>query len=559
MKTPKFLLLLPMLWIAASLPAQVQWYQNQNGSNPPPSGTFSSSAKLFTPNSFVASYQWSSNNELYTWKVSKSHINGTEQRSFFLTGTWASVDLKVGRNNTLYVLLRSFPLDGNSVFTVYKLDTNLVVKAQRQISLPNSFSIYNINAFELDRTDNVYLAGDGQYPSGADFGQASFVLKADKNLNIKWRRMDSTATSFAQLQIEPDGKVLVIEDYYTFFPQVKLRKYNANGALVSNRSIQTEQGRFNLLSKLDKDGNLFLYGGKTVSDTSQAMFMHKVSRQSGTIMYSKTYFEAPGIQLHDLTMDEDGRIFTLISQYMSNGDQQCVVNRINPATGTISWSRPYTYSADSCVLTKLVVNESDQLYVLGAKRNNLFLTKGVVMRYKKNGFQEGDFNGPDSINFQLSHSLVDGLADRNGQLIAIGNTNDFDPYTFTSSYFRAFATKFGAAPGNHHGCEDKDAGVAAETAALQKNATAKDQIIISEKLMVYPNPAQNQLTISGINPEEYTHLKIFNMQGVQLLQQSVLKGTMQLDVSSLAKGVYLLVLRSSVTLKEKSVKFVVSR
>jgi Secretion system C-terminal sorting domain len=557
MKTPKFLLLLSFLWITASLSAQVQWYQNQDGSNPPPSGTFSSSAKLFTPASFVACYQWNSNNEIYTWKISKSHINGNEQNSFFLTGTWASVEMKVGRYNTLYVLLRSFPLDGNSVFTLYKLDTNLVVRAQQQISLPNNFSIYNINAFELDRTDNIYLTGDGQYPVGAEFGEASFVLKTDKNLNMKWRLVDSIATSFAQLQIEPEGKVLVIEDFYTFFPQVKLRRYSSSGSLLNSRTIETDQGRFNLLSKLDRYGNLFLYGGKTVSDTSQAMFMYKVEKRSGAVSYSQTYFEALGIQLHDLKMDDDGRMFTLVSQYMSSGDQQCLVNRINPGSGNILWSKPFLYSVDSCMLTKLVLNESDELYVLGARRNSSYLTKGMVKRFKKNGFEDAGFNGPDSINYQLSHTLVEGVSDRSGQLIAIGNTNDFDPYTFNSTYFRAFAAKFGRSS-HHYECDDKNTGIA--SAAMQeKSAAIKDELNIAEKIVVFPNPVQNQLNVSGINPEDYNSIAVFNMQGVQLLQHTISKGNMRLDVSTLANGVYLLVLRSSGSLKEKSIKFVVGK
>jgi hypothetical protein len=49
------------------------------------------------------------------------------------------------------------------------------------------------------------------------------------------------------------------------------------------------------------------------------------------------------------------------------------------------------------------------------------------------------------------------------------------------------------------------------------------------------------------------------MQGAVLLQQIVTTTTARLDVSHLAEGVYLLVLRSSVALKEKTIKFVVSR
>ena len=43
---------------------------------------------------------------------------------------------------------------------LYKLDNNLHIKAQKNIILPDGFTILNLNAFELDEADNVYLAGD---------------------------------------------------------------------------------------------------------------------------------------------------------------------------------------------------------------------------------------------------------------------------------------------------------------------------------------------------------------------------------------------------------------
>lgn len=558
MKTPRSLLLFSMVCLSFSLEAQVQWYQNQDGTNPPPGGTFGSSVRSFTANSFVASYQWSSENELYTWKISKSHINGTEQKRFFITGSWASVETRVGRYNSLYVLLKSFPLEGNAVFKLYKLDTNLVVKAQRQIVLPNNFSIFNINGFELDRTDNLYLTGDGQYPSGTDFIPASFVMKMDKYLGVKWKNVDTVATSFAYLQVDQSGRVIVIEDFYTFFPEIKIRKYSGNGVLLNTRRLETDPGRFNLLFKLDDGGNLLLYGGKSIGDTAQGMFLYKLSKNSGNVIYNRTHFVAQGFQLCDLALDNDGRIFSLAMQYLASGEQQCLISRINPSSGNLHWSRSYQYSTDSCVMTKLVVDESDRFYALGERRNSSYLSKGLVMRIKKNGQQDGGFNGPDSVGYQRSHVLVAGLTDRQGQLITIGNTNDFDPYTYNSTYFKAFAVRFGQGR-NGHGCDDKGITEPMEAITAKGLEEKPEDVLQVSKLVVYPNPVQNELNVSNINNEDFDQLSIYNMQGA-LLQKQVIKGTTaRMDITSLTDGVYLLVLRSSVTMKEKSVKFVVSK
>jgi len=49
------------------------------------------------------------------------------------------------------------------------------------------------------------------------------------------------------------------------------------------------------------------------------------------------------------------------------------------------------------------------------------------------------------------------------------------------------------------------------------------------------------------------------MQGAPLLKQTINGETARIDVSSLTEGVYLLVLHSSVTLKEKNLKFIVRK
>jgi len=60
----------------------------------------------------------------------------------------------------------------------------------------------------------------------------------------------------------------------------------------------------------------------------------------------------------------------------------------------------------------------------------------------KNGQLNGSLPAPDSVAFQRNHTLADGIFDNNHRLIAIGNTNDFDTITYSSSYYRAFAVRF---------------------------------------------------------------------------------------------------------------------
>ena len=89
--------------------------------------------------------------------------------------------------------------------------------------------------------------------------------------------------------------------------------------------------------------------------------------------------------------------------------------------------------------------------------------------------------------------------------------------------------------------------------------TEKEVIRVTNKLVVFPNPITEQLTVTGLNKGEYDRLVVFNMQGDQLLKQTINGETARIDVSSLIEGVYLLVLHSSVTLKEKNLKFIVRK
>ena len=314
MKTPKPILLLWLLAIQLNLTAQVQWYQNQDGNNEQPYGTVATTVQHFSANTFIACYLWRTENELNTWKISKSNTNGAELKSFFITATSATVECKVGKNNTVYVFERSFTPDYSPQYIIYKLDANLNISAQRTIEFPNNFYIYNISSFELDDINNVYLAGDGQYPDATGYSSpASFVIKTNKNLVDAWRRIDSTQTSYSRVHIDRWGRVLVVVDYYANFPQVYIKRFTSNGQSLSTFSVPTDAGRYSVTTLLDNDDNILMYGGKTVGGSSQAMYLKRISRVSGSVVYSKTHFEAPSSQVNDFKLDRDGDIFTLVT------------------------------------------------------------------------------------------------------------------------------------------------------------------------------------------------------------------------------------------------------
>lgn len=91
------------------------------------------------------------------------------------------------------------------------------------------------------------------------------------------------------------------------------------------------------------------------------------------------------------------------------------------------------------------------------------------------------------------------------------------------------------------------------------NDAAVEEVRLNARQEIYTSSAQNQLVITNLKPDEYDRAAVVNMQGAVVLKQSVNATLLRLDISNLVDGLYLLVLHSSVSLKEKSVKFVVNK
>jgi hypothetical protein len=551
LKTSALLLLFLLLY--QNLPAQLQWYQNQEGPNQYPNGTNAGSIYNFNTTSFIATYLWQTENDQVTWKISRTNSAGTELKRFFVSGTTTNVEVRVGKNQFVYVLKKDYPPGQNPVFTVYKLNASLEISAQIIITVPGDFSITSLNAFELDDDANIYIAGDGQLQDESTPIPASFVMKINKNLVTKWIKIDTAQTSFTKVHIDRYGYVWVVEDFYSFFPDIRLQKISPNGQLVQHYTLQTDPGRYSLNTVMDKHSNLLLYGVRSAGDTAMSLYLHKFSRSAGNIIYRKNLFISAGLFINDFKVDDNGNIFSLLTQYQSSGNLNCRISRISSASGNVSWNRIMYYTQDSCSFAKLALASNDRIYAVGLRNSNIYFSKGFAVRLKKNGQGDGSFFSPDSVAFQRTHYLQDGIADRQNRLIAIGGTTDLDTLTFNSSYIRAFAVRF-----NGSSCEDR---LVPEASFFTRGTTTEntESLQASAIISVYPNPVTEYLTITGINDGGYNRATIFNMAGERMMQQHVTGNTARIDVSSLVTGVYVVQLRSSETLKEKTVKFVVRK
>jgi hypothetical protein len=79
----------------------------------------------------------------------------------------------------------------------------------------------------------------------------------------------------------------------------------------------------------------------------------------------------------------------------------------------------------------------------------------------------------------------------------------------------------------------------------------------NNQLHLYPNPATNTLTLnlSQLQKLQNATVSIYDIQGKQLLHQNIVEAQTQIDISSFAKGIYIVKVQTDKeTLQSKFVK-----
>ncbi len=546
--------LLPALLFLVQMQAgaQLQWYQDQDGPNQYPSGTMPTCILPFNANSFLSLYLWSTDaDNNFVWKISRSSLSGTEEKTFYISGRFSQVQMKIASNGFIYAMESSYPAGAGPVYTLFKLDGNLSMKAQRTISLPGTFTIYNINAFATDDDANIYVAGDG---ATQDQSPASFVIKSSSNFLTRWNHIDTIPTSFTQMQVDHHGTVWLMEDYYSFYPDVHIRSISQSGAMERVNTLTTSPGRQGISMQLDAADNLLLYGNEMDSNYMVDVFLYKFNSSSRQIVYRKSFFTSQYIYINDLKQDGTGNIFALTTWFNSSWEQTSRVCSIYPNNGSVIWSQDFSYVQDSITLNRLAIGRGNLLYAVGQQSQDLNWSRGYAVRLQKWGGSLSNLQGPDSVSFYKMHYLMDGIADRNDQLIAVGATNDLDPITFTSTYSRAFASRY-----NNVAPLVRSSGTQTTDQPQTNTNAATNEPAAGKAILAYPNPAKDHITVTGSDLGGYSKLSLMDEKGKAVWQQMLNGSAVTINVGSLPNGNYTIWLSAGRDGLQKAVRFIVSR
>ena len=74
--------------------------------------------------------------------------------------------------------------------------------------------------------------------------------------------------------------------------------------------------------------------------------------------------------------------------------------------------------------------------------------------------------------------------------------------------------------------------------AQETDTVSSDTVEISLKLSFYPNPAQNELSVTN-NLGEAVEMKLFNILGESIFEQTVSKVETKIDLSRFPSGIYI--------------------
>lgn len=103
------------------------------------------------------------------------------------------------------------------------------------------------------------------------------------------------------------------------------------------------------------------------------------------------------------------------------------------------------------------------------------------------------------------------------------------------------------------------ASLAAQPAETGPVVRASEGVIIHARYPALYASNGNTLTLQHVREHGFDRLVIFDARGNAVMRADQVNNGSRVDISHLEDGVYVLVFRSSETMKEKAVKFVIRR
>jgi hypothetical protein len=375
----------------------------------------------------------------------------------------------------------------------------------------------------IDNQCNVYITGF-TYNTGAVFDMVT--IKYDSAGTQLWAALVSATGYYAQgnsITVDGTGNNIYVAGYYMYDWNTQSRemitvKYNSMGDSVWVRKVRGASGLIDAAVKVitDRNGNIFV-GGSTqnVGNRSDGTVV-KYSPSGVEQWVNKNNVSGQSDNLWELACDSAGNI------YSGSGKGWTVSNdfmlqKLNPASGIIEWTRVYDGGGDDAI-GGITVDNSGFIYVTGSTTVPGMGYNAVTMKYNSAGVKlwEQQYNNSNGNGNDQARELT---IDNQGNVFVCGISFN------TGTSVDAIVIKYsqGITTGIHNSNETPDK---------------------YELFQNYPNPFNPITNIKFSMPKSgHVRLKVYDILGklvAELVNEFKPHGNYLVDFSAsdLASGVY---------------------
>lgn len=505
-------------------------------------------------NAQIPNWSWAKN----AGGTDQDYIDGVTTDPFgnsYITGTYNSATLTFGSTTLTNaggydLFIAKYNLSGNLIWakniggTGWESGNDITSDAEGNIYITGSFQSPTLSF------DTITLVNSGT----SNF----FIVKYNSSGNAVWAR---SANSGEGTSIATDtlGNVYLAGDFVdptitigsitltnadpSYSTDIIIVKYDFVGNVKWAKSATGESFDYVYGLDADKSGNTYvtgiyysptlLFSGTTINNAGNGNIFIAKYNTAGNLVWVKSAGGTGTDYGHDIVADKQGNIFltgkfsslslTFGSTTLTNAGQDDIFVTEYSPSGSPVWAKS-AGGIDVDDATGIVTDKSSNIYITG-NFNSSSLTFGST-----NLINAGS-NDIYIVKFDLSGNAiwakcVGGSSDEIGSHIA----KDCYDNIIIAGGFSSSSVAFGTYNVTNAGNSD------IFIAKLGSNVGI-NEYLPNTFFSVYPNPASDKIEIKT---QFKSVVEIYNIQGQLLIQQCILQEKRELDLSCLAKGVYIL-------------------
>jgi len=491
---------------------QEQWISTHNGQ-----GSYDSSPEAMAVdqygNLYITGYDYG--DDCYDYVTIKYNKEGVEQwikRKTGLENAYADVWEMTNHPEALAV-----DLSGNIYITGYGSTIKYNSYGIEQWAIPSAYK-----ALVLDDLGNVYVTGD----SGHQYITSKYNSDGQRLWTKLYGNMGFLRSHHSKAIALGKSEDIYVTGYHTFGADPicwTTVKYKNDGTELW--SVIYDSTYSETLSKLlfDDFENIYIAGTKYIDGKNAAVVIKYDSSgilQNEFIFNGNEYgddFEEDGV---DFAVDDTGNVYFTGTIY--DGSDHNIVTSMSNAEGIQQWSSRYDGPDNSNdYSTKLIMDDSSNIYICGFSRNYTDDEDIFIIKYSSEGVEQWckTYNGPRYIE-NSNDRLVDIALDDSNNVYLTGYSEGLYGKIFTTLKYSQ----------------------SGEIVDIFHNSLS---FLVEFKLSQnYPNPFNPSTKISFALPnQEHVTLEVYNPLGQKietLLNKPVVAGNHQIEFNSknLTSGIY---------------------